>query len=151
MSQHKLSGKDFDINIGDSLVHVISASATITDGRAVRMTNGVPDGFLDGPCTCSGEIVLNHENFLIVQEEAKKAGSWKGVDPIDISMMGAVVSGEKNIELFGCLIKLTDILNADPEGAKADETKLAFDVTDPRFVRINGTPYLTEKEIENIV
>ena len=39
-------------------------------------------------------------------------------------MMGAVVSGEKNIESYGCLLKLSDVLSIDPEGAKADETKI---------------------------
>ncbi|MCG7567073.1 phage tail protein [Pseudoalteromonas ruthenica] len=151
MSQHKLSGKDFDVNVGDALVHVINCSLTIDDGRQVRMTNGVPDGFLDGPCTAKGELTVNHENFLIIQQEAQKAGSWKGIDPIDISMMGAVVSGEKNIESYGCLLKLSDVLSIDPEGAKADETKIPFEVTSSDFVKINGIPYLTAKEVENIV
>jgi len=151
MSLHKLSGKDFDTHIGDSLIHVISASLSIDDQRKVRMTNGVPDGYLDGPCTASGEIVVNHENFLLIAEEAKKAGSWKGIEPIDLSFMGKVISGEKNVEAFGALLMLSDLLNIDPEGAKADETKIKFDITSPDFVKINGVPYLTAKEVENII
>lgn len=151
MSLHKLSGKDFDVTVGDMQVKVETATLKITDNRKVRYTNGVADGFLDGDTSAEGEMVVNHSNFLIIQAEAQRAGSWKGIDPIDIAYSATVVDGEKRIEAYGCLLMLEDIADIKAAGGESDMTKIPFMVTSPDFVRINGVPYLRPDELEGIV
>ncbi|MFU1862580.1 phage protein, partial [Enterococcus faecium] len=42
----KLSGKNFDVNLGDSLLHVEAASLDVTDNSAVAQSKGVPNGWV---------------------------------------------------------------------------------------------------------
>ncbi|HHG5564769.1 phage protein, partial [Pseudomonas aeruginosa] len=51
----RISGMNFDITLGDLQVHVEKATLDITDNSAVAQTRGVPDGFVDGDVTASGE------------------------------------------------------------------------------------------------
>lgn len=150
MNLHTLSGKDFDVYVGDHLVHVNTGNVKITDERKVRMRRGVPDGFVDGEARAEGELMLCHEDWLLIQAEAAKAGSWKGIDPIDISFIAETNAGEKRVEAFGCILKLDEIVSIDSKGGEADMTKIMFEVADKRFVRINGVPYLRPDEIENL-
>ena len=55
-----LGGKDFDIFIGDKMVHVIEASVKITDGRKVKYIRGVPKGYIDGPVEAEVSIKVDH-------------------------------------------------------------------------------------------
>ena len=56
----KLSGKNFDVNLGDSLLHCESASLDITDNSAVAQSRGVPNGWVDGDTSAAGELSLIH-------------------------------------------------------------------------------------------
>ena len=146
----RLSGKSFDTHFGDALVHVESLTASIEDGRTVVKDNGIPNGYVDGECGCSGEIEVDWANYLLILQEARRAGSWKGMEPKDITTFGSAGDEEARIELFGCLLKISDLLNIDPKGGEKSRVKLPFDVTGRDFVRINGVPYLTAKEIEDL-
>ncbi|WP_102794290.1 phage protein [Bowmanella denitrificans] len=146
-----ISGKDFDVMIGDLLVHVESATLNITDERTTVKTGGVPNGYVDGDVSAEGEIELDTTNFLIVNEAAKNAGSWKGLPPFDVNFTAAGSETKMNVEAFGCLLKISDLLNIDPNGKEKKKHKLPYVVTDKNFVNINGVPYLAPAEIEDIV
>ena len=142
---------NFNVNLGDIMLQVDTASLAITDNSAVSQTGGVPDGFVDGDVSASGELSLNASNFNLISEAAKSAGSWRGMQTFDILFYAKTSKDEMKVEAFGCRIKLSDILDIDKKGGSASLFKIPFDVTSPDFVNINGVPYLRSEEIENIV
>lgn len=146
----RLSGMNFNVNIGDIMVHVDTATLSITDNSAVAQTSGVPDGHVDGDVAASGELNLNASNFALISAAAKSAGSWRGLPNFDIMFYGKTAKDELKVEAFGCRIKLSDILDVDSKGGQASLFKIPFDVTSPDFVHIDGVPYLRPEEIENI-
>jgi len=146
----RLSGMNFNINLGDIMVHVDTATLSITDNSSVSQTSGVPDGFVDGDVSASGELSVNASNFNLISNAAKTAGSWRAMQTFDILFYAKTSKDEMKVEAFGCRIKLSDILDIDKKGGSASMFKLPFDVTDPDFVNINGVPYLRPEEIENI-
>lgn len=79
----RISGMNFDITLGDLQVHVEKATLDITDNSAVAQTRGVPDGFVDGDVTASGEYELDAANFALLIEAAKRAGSFRKLEPVD--------------------------------------------------------------------
>ena len=91
-------------------------------------------------------LKLDHENWLIVQAQAAKVGSWKGIEPFDVAFNAEVAAGKKNIEAFGCLPQLDEILNIKADGGEEDTTSIKCPITSPDFVKINGVPYLTSDE-----
>ncbi len=147
----RLSGMNFNVNLGDIMVQVDTASLAITDNSAVSQTSGVPDGFVDGDVAASGELSVNASNFALISDAAKNAGAWRAMEPFDIMFYAKTSKDELKVEAFGCRIKLSDILDIDKKGGQASLFKIPFDVTDPDFVKINGVPYLRSEEIENIV
>ncbi|MCH2085903.1 MULTISPECIES: phage protein [unclassified Pseudoalteromonas] len=147
----RLSGMNFNVNLGDIMVHVDTATLSITDNSAVSQTGGVPDGAVDGDVSANGELSVNASNFALISDAAKRAGSWRGMEPFDIMFYGKTSKDEMKVEAFGCRIKLSDILDIDKKGGQASLFKIPFDVTSPDFVHINSVPYLRPDEIENIV
>jgi hypothetical protein len=147
----RLSGMNFNVNLGDIMVQVDTASLTITDNSAVSQTGGVPDGAVDGDVSASGELSVNASNFKLISAAAKSAGSWRAMPNFDIMFYGKTSKDEMKVEAFGCRIKLSDILDVDKKGGQSSLFKIPFDVTDPDFVHIDGVPYLRPDEIENIV
>lgn len=146
----RLSGMNFNVNMGDIMVHVDTATLTITDNSAVSQTSGVPDGFVDGDVAANGELNVNASQFALVSAAAKRAGSWRAMPTFDIMFYGKTAKDEMKVEAFGCRIKLSDILDIDKKGGQASLFKIPFDVTSPDFVHIDGVPYLRPEEIENI-
>lgn len=146
----RLSGMNFNVNMGDIMVHVDTATLSITDNSAVSQTSGVPDGYVDGDVSASGELNVNASQFTLISDAAKAAGSWRAMETFDIMFYGKTAKDEMKVEAFGCRIKLSDILDIDKKGGQASLFKIPFDVTSPDFVHINGVPYLRPEEIENI-
>lgn len=146
----RIGGKDVDIMVGDLMVHVNTYSISIDDGTAVSKTRGVPNGYVDGDTSGSGEIEVDTQNFNLIIDAAKKAGSFKKLEPFDIVSNAEVGDETLNIEAFGCKLRISDLLNVDSKGGEKLMHKLPFDITSPDFVRINGVPYLDAAEIENI-
>lgn len=146
----RIGGRDIDIMVGDMMIHVESFSASIDDGKAVAKTRGVPNGHVAGEVSCSGEIEVDTQNFNLIMESAKKSGSFEELEQFDIVANAEVDDEKLNIELFGCALKISDLLNSDPKGGEKLKHKLPFDVTSPDFVRINGVPYLARKTTENL-
>jgi len=151
MSQKRLSAQNFDIMVGDLLVHVESMSASITDNRKAVTTRGIPDGYVDGDASLSGDIELDSKNFNLFSEVAKSAGSWRAMPTFDIICKGTTVSDNQKIEIFGCLINISDLFSNDAKGGEKSKHKLTFESTSPDFVRINGTPYLDAKDTRDLL
>lgn len=146
----RISGMNFNVNMGDIMVHVDTATLSITDNSAVSQTSGIPDGYVDGDVAASGELNVNASQFSLISDAAKSAGSWRGMQVFDIMFYGKTAKDEVKVEAFGCRIKLSDLLDIDKKGGQASMFKIPFDVTEPDFVHINGVPYLRPEEIENI-
>lgn len=146
----RLSGMNFNVNLGDIMIHVDTATLSITDNSAVSQTSGVPDGFVDGDVAANGELNVNASQFALISAAAKAAGAWRAMKTFDIMFYGKTAKDEVKVEAFGCRIKLSDILDLDKKGGQASLFKIPFDVTSPDFVHIDGVPYLRPEEIENI-
>lgn len=150
--QHRLSGKNISLTIGDMRVKAVTCSLEITDNTGVAVDSGVPNGYVDGDVAASGELELNLLNFKLIREAAKTAGSFRGLDVFDMLFYGKAGGGEESkVEAFGCRLKLSSILDADSKGGEALTRKVQFDVTSPDFVRIDGVPYLRPDETEGLL
>ncbi|HEJ5827384.1 DUF2597 family protein [Pseudomonas aeruginosa] len=146
----RISGMNFDITLGDLQVHVEKATLDITDNSAVAQTRGVPDGFVDGDVTASGEYELDAANFALLIEAAKRAGSFRKLEPVDSLFYAKAGDSEVRVEAFGCKLKVSALLDIDPKGGSKTTHKVPFDVTSPDFIRINGVPYLDASETEDL-
>lgn len=150
MSHQRISGKDFYTHINGAMIHVESASLSIEDGSGVAMTNGIPNGWVDGETKAEGELELDSQNFILLSTLAAQAGSWKGIQPFDL-LFAASTHESLEIEAFGCKLKINDLLDKDSKGGEKSTHKLTFDVASPDFVRINGVPYLDSTELTGVV
>lgn len=146
----KIGGKNFDVNLGDTMVHVEAASLDITDNSTVAQTKGVPNGHVDGDVAASGEFELDTTNFNLLVEQAKAAGSWRELAPFDIVFFAKAGDEELRVEAFGCKIRVSSLLSVDPKGGAKTTHKIPYDVTSPDFIKINGVPYLSAAEIEGL-
>lgn len=146
----RISGMNFDITLGDLQVHVEKATLDITDNSAVAQTRGVPDGFVDGDVTASGEYELDAANFALLIEAAKRAGSFRKLEPVDSLFYAKAGDSEVRVEALGCKLKVSSLLDIDPKGGSKTTHKVPFDVTSPDFIRINGVPYLDASETEDL-
>ncbi|POF99982.1 phage protein [Pseudomonas putida] len=146
----RISGMNFDINVGDMLIHVETATLDITDNSAAVQSGGVPDGWVDGDVSASGELELDTANFNLMIEAARKAGSFRRLEPFDSLFYAKTPTDEIRVEAFGCKPKISSLLNIDPKGGEKSKHKVPFDVTSPDFIHINGVPYLDAEEIEGL-
>lgn len=146
----RISGMNFDINMGDLKIHVETATLDITDNSAAVQTGGVPDGWVDGDVSASGELELDTANFNLLIEAARKAGSFRRLELFDTLFYAKTPTDEIRVEAFGCKPKISSLLNIDPKGGEKSKHKVPFDVTSPDFIHINGVPYLDAEEIEGL-
>lgn len=152
MSSRRISGKDFYVYMSDRLVHVENCTLTIEDSRATAKTHGIPNGWVDGEVSASGDIEIDTQNFLVLQELAAEHGSWKGIPPFDMLFIASAGDHEQmKIESFGNMFKINELVNIDHKGTEKSKYKLPFEVTDSDFVKINDIPYLAEEELYGIV
>lgn len=148
----RISGKNFDISIGDLTVNVNKVTVTIEDKTEVAKDCGVPNGHVDGEVSASGDIELDALGVQILTEAAKSAGSWRGLDPFDMLFYAKTgQSEEMKVEAFGCKFLIDSLLDVDKAGGQKHISKLKFLVTSPDFIRINGVPYLRPDETEGLV
>lgn len=146
----RITGNDFDVMIGDYQVRVESLNASITDNRKVVKEDGIPVGYANGDVDCSGEVELSLKNFNLINQAAKDAGSWRELEPFDINVNASVTGETHKVELFACLLVISDLLNVDPNGSDTNKVKLPFNVTGPDFVKINGASYLSKHDTRNL-
>jgi len=145
------SGRSFDIDLGGVLVHVKSASATISDDSAVSKSRGVTDGHTDGSATCDLEFEFDLKNFRKVQQKAREAGSWRGIEPFDCMFYANNGIDEDKTEYYGVKLVLSDLLSVDPDSSDKSTRKAKGFVTSPHFVKINGIPYLSEDDTRGLI
>ncbi|KAB7698798.1 MAG: phage protein [Plesiomonas sp.] len=147
----KISGMAFDVSLMGRMVHISKASLTISDNTAVAQTRGVPDGYTDGDVTADVEYELDADNFLILNEAARSAGSWRGMEPHDSLFYAKRGNTEVKVEVFGVKLILDSLLDIDPKSADKSGMKLKGIVTSPDFVRINGVPVLSEDDTRDLI
>lgn len=146
----RISGKSFTIHLDDLLVFVNSMSADIEDNRAAVKDRGIPNGYVDGEVACSGEMEVDAANLNLIIDAARRAGSFHDLTPFDINTYASTGSESMKVELFGCLIKISSLLDIDTAGGEKHSTTLPFEVTSPDFVRINDVPYLSKTETDDM-
>ena len=146
----RIGGKNFDVNLGDLLIHVENTTLDVTDNTAVAQTGGVPNGHVDGDVSASGEMEFDTSNFNLLIEAARSAGSFRALEPFDIVFFAKAGDEEFRVEAFGCKLRISSLLGIDPKGGEKSKHKVPYDVTSPDFIRINGVPYLDAKEIEGL-
>ena len=146
----RIGGKNFDVNLGDLLVHVESCTLDVTDNTSVAQSKGVPNGHVDGDVLASGEMEFDTSNFNLLIEAARAAGSFRELEPFDVVFFAKAGDEELRVEAFGCKLRVSSLLSVDPKGGEKSKHKVPFDVTSPDFIRINGVPYLAAAEIEGL-
>ena len=127
-------------------VEVEEISLSIEDSGGEAMDSGRPNGYLDGEVKASGGISVDLENFDLINEAAKAAGSFSRLEPQDFLFFADVEGFEEKVEAFGCKLYLTEVVNYKPAGGEKLLRKIPYKVTGLDFVRINGVPYLPEAE-----
>lgn len=147
--QH-ISGSDVDVMLGTTLINVKQFSLNIEDGVKATNTRGVPDGHVNGAVAASGEITLDTPNFQLVMAEARAAGSFQQLEPMDIIGLGKTLDLKFKVAAFGCKLKLNKILDAAGEGGDKLEHSIPYEVTDKRFVEIDGVPYLDQNRLDRL-
>lgn len=151
MTGARYTGASFDVSMLGIMVHVESASATISDDSDVDKERGIPTGFTFGSVGCEVEYELDLNNFRKVQQAAREAGSWRGVAPHDCMFYAKSGDAEDKIELFGVKLKISDLLSVDPNSKDKTKRKLTGFVTSPHFVKINGIPYLSADDTRGML
>lgn len=147
----RISGRSFDVTVGDLALHVEKVSLSITDNSEVAKDRGVPNGYVDGDVEASGDIELDAANLSLLSEAAKSAGSWRALEPFDLLFYAKPGNGEEmKVEAFGAQISVSDLLDIDGAGGSKHVTTVPFKITSPDFVRINGVPYLDASETEGL-
>jgi Bacteriophage HP1, Orf24 len=147
----RLSGIDVNAMVGDLQVQFEEASLSIEDNSQAVKTKGRPNGHVRGAVAASGELTLDTANLQLMLDAAKAAGSWQELEPFDIVFNAETAVDVLNIEAFDCLVKLSDLLNANSNGEEKLTHKLPFEVTGKDFVRINGVPYAPEADKEYLL
>ena len=148
----RISGKNFDISIGDLTISVSKVTLTIEDKTEVAKDGGVPNGFVDGEVSASGDLELDALAMSILGDAAKSAGSWRALEPFDMLFYAKTGQNEEmKVEAFGCKLLLDSLLDVDKAGGQKHISKVKYLVTSPDFIRINGVPYLRPEETEGLV
>lgn len=151
MSQ-RISGKNFDVRLGDLAVNINKATLSIEDNTGVALDNGIPNGWVAGDTQASGELELDAQAVSLVMEAAKAAGSFRELGTFDMLFYAKTGSEEEmKVEAFGCKLVIDSLLDVDKKGGEKHLTKVKYMVTSPDFVRINGVPYLSSEETEGLV
>lgn len=147
----RISGMSFDFFLDGTMVHAEKITLDITDNTAAMQTAGVPDGYVDGDVSAEGELELSIKALAILKGLAQQAGSWRGIPPQDFLFYAKAGEEETKVEAFGCKMNLSSILDIDPKGGALATRKIPFKVTDPRFINIDGIPYLEPEATENLI
>ena len=137
-----LTGQDVDVKMGDLNIVFESMSLSIEDGRVASFSRGVPNGDLGGKYSAGGEISVDTTNLLLFIKAAKNVGAFNRLPKFDGIFNASTDDVELNVEAFGCLVKMSDVLDAAAEGGEKLMHKLPYIVCGKDFVHINGVPYI---------
>ena len=137
----RINGLSFDIDLGEFGIHVEKFTLDIEDGSTAATRNGRPDGTLRGAVSASGEIVVKRSGLKSFTEAAKKAGSFQQMPTFDINSFAKAGDEELKIEVFGCKVKLSKLIDVDKSSSDETIFTLPFEVTSPDFIKIDGVSY----------
>ncbi|EHL2774315.1 DUF2597 family protein [Salmonella enterica subsp. enterica serovar Hvittingfoss] len=151
MSGNRISGMSFDVSFDGRIIHVKTVTLDITDNSKAIQERGVPNGYVDGDVEASGEIELDTVNFQILREVARGAGSWRAIKPVDFLFFADTGDNEMKVEAFGCKLAISNLVNIDSKGGDSMSHKIKFMVTSPDFVKIDGLPYLSARDVRDLV
>lgn len=150
----RINGKAFDVRLMGFKVHVETFSLSIEDNTTVAKNKGRPNGVLLGDVAANGEIVVDTANMNYIIEAARAAGSFQELPPFPINAAAVGSDGSRpeaiNVYARGCKLRVSELLNIDPNSTDKTTHTLPFDVTDEDFVDINGVPYLKRGELDLI-
>lgn len=148
----QFSGLELDVSLDSRDITAQKVTISITDNSKTAMSKGAPDGDLPGSVEALLTLELDSSNFNILLENAKKAGSFRGMKPFDFMgyMKKAGSDLALKIEAFGCKPKITDLLDADSNSEDGLVHKIECPVTSKDFIKINGVPYLKIEETSHI-
>ncbi|EMX9179224.1 DUF2597 family protein [Citrobacter sedlakii] len=147
----RISGMSFDTYMDGDLIHIEKITLDITDNSAAAQTHGVPDGYVDGDVAAEGEIEVSSKTLQVLTAKARAAGSWRGLPPLDFLFYAKASSEEMKVETFGNKLQVSNLLDIDPKGGGVTTHKIKYFVTSPKFVNINGVPYLEAEATENLI
>lgn len=147
----RISGQSTDVRIDGDLIHIEKVSLDITDNTAAAQTQGVPDGYTSGDVAAEGEIEVTTKVLQQLTAIARRAGSWRGIEPVDFLFYAKAGNEEMKFEAFGCKLVLSNLLDNDPKGGSVLTHKIKYFVTSPDFVHINGVPYLESEDTRNLI
>lgn len=148
----RVSNNSFSVTLGDFRLKVAKATLSIEDGRKAVDSGGVPDGYVDGEVSASGELELDSKNFAYITQAAREAGSYQGIPPLDLLFYAKPADGDEDkVQAFGCLLNIKDIMSVDGKGGEKHLRKVGFEVTSPDFVRINGISYLSPDRVDGLL
>ncbi|EIJ1426849.1 DUF2597 family protein [Salmonella enterica] len=151
MSGERISGMSFDVSFNGRIVHVKTATLDITDNTKAIQERGVPNGWVRGDVEASGEIEVDTVNFQLLEEAAREAGSWRDIEEADFLFFAQATKSELKIEAFGCKLVISNLLNLDTKGGDAMSHKIKFMVTSPDFVKIDGIPVLSPRDVRDLM
>ncbi|EHA7763786.1 DUF2597 family protein [Salmonella enterica] len=151
MSGERISGMSFDVSFNGRIVHVKTATLDITDNTKAIQERGVPNGWVRGDVEASGEIEVDTVNFQLLEEAAREAGSWRDIEEADFLFFAQAAKSELKIEAFGCKLVISNLLNMDTKGGDAMSHKIKFMVTSPDFVKIDGIPVLSPRDVRDLM
>ncbi|EDD1228674.1 DUF2597 family protein [Salmonella enterica] len=151
MSGERISGMNFDVSFNGRIVHVKTATLDITDNTKAIQERGVPNGWVRGDVEASGEIEVDTVNFQLLEEAAREAGSWRDIEEADFLFFAQAAKSELKIEAFGCKLVISNLLNLDTKGGDAMSHKIKFMVTSPDFVKIDGIPVLSPRDVRDLM
>jgi len=141
----RFNGLSFDIDLGEFSVHVKKFTLDITDNSTAAKRNGRPDGWLKGDVEASGKITVDRTGLKAFTNAAKSAKSFQDLDTFDIHSYAKLGDDEFKVDAYGCKVKLASLLNIDKGSTDETEFELDFVVTSPKFVDIDGVPYVTQE------
>lgn len=150
MSVKRLGGKDVRLFFGSVELTCEKFDLKIDDKRAPAMSRGIANGYVDGECTASGSVTLDADNFAMLSASLE-GDAWKDIEPQDIQAFASAGGLEKDINAYGCLLRIEDLLSFDAKGGEKLGSTIAFDITDPDFVDIDGRPYLSADETDGFL
>lgn len=151
MSGERISGMSFDVSFNGRIVHVKTATLDITDNTKAIQERGVPNGWVRGDMEAIGEIEVDTVNFQLLEEAAREAGSWRDIEEADFLFFAQAAKSELKIEAFGCKLVISNLLNLDTKGGDAMSHKIKFMVTSPDFVKIDGIPVLSPRDVRDLM
>lgn len=141
MSGTKISGQELDVFIAGVLVHFEKITLSIEDASKATHSKGVPNGQVKGKLSATGEVEVDTDNFLLIIEAARIAGSFQKLPAWDAVFHADTSNQALNVIAHSCLLKISSLIDASGEGGEKLVHKLPFEVTSKDFIHINGVPY----------